>query len=122
MEEQSGREFASACATAGAQDAALRERLLRAEIPLSPRRRVQHLRRPTPPHVSSITPRAPRHGGEHVARGRCGRMKIRTPHSPIALFVWQRGDAIVSLAKGAAGTKASTTKARLNPNRGEPTT
>jgi len=38
------------------------ERGLRAEIPLSPRRRVQHFQRPTPSHVSSITPRAPRRG------------------------------------------------------------
>jgi putative transposase len=36
--EQSGREFASACAAAGAQDAALQERRLRAEIPLGSRR------------------------------------------------------------------------------------
>jgi putative transposase len=37
-----------------------KERGLRVEIPLSPRRRVQHFQRPTPSHVSSITPRAPR--------------------------------------------------------------
>jgi hypothetical protein len=66
--------------TAGAQDAALQERLLRAEIPLSPRRHVQHFQRPTPSHVSSITPCAPRRGDEHMARGRCGRMKIGTPY------------------------------------------
>ena len=43
----------------------MQERLLRAEIPLSPRRHVQHFQRPTPSHVSSITPRAPRLGHEH---------------------------------------------------------
>jgi putative transposase len=67
------------------------------EIPLSPRRRVQHFQRPTPSHVSSITPRAPRRGDDHVARGRRRRMKIRTPYSPLALFAWQRDDAIVRL-------------------------
>ena len=94
MEEQSSGEFASANPAAGAQDAALQERLLRAEIPLSPRRRVQHLQRPTPSHVSSITPRAPRRGDDHVARGRRGRMKIRTSYSPLALFTRQRDDAV----------------------------
>ena len=92
--EQSGREFASADAAAGAQDAAVQESGFGAEIPLSPRRRVQHLQRPTPSHVSSITPRAPRRGDEHVARGRHGRMKIRTSYSPLALFTCQRDDAV----------------------------
>jgi hypothetical protein len=53
--------------------------LLRAEIPLSPRSHVQQ-QRPTPSHVSPITPCAPRHGDEHMARDRCGRMKIGTPY------------------------------------------
>jgi transposase-like protein len=53
--------------------------LLRAEIPLSPRRRVQHFQCPTPSHVSSITPRAPRRGDEHVARGRRGEQARRGP-------------------------------------------
>ena len=44
-------------------------------------------------HVSSITPRAPRRGDDHVARGRRGRMKIRTPYSPLALVTCQRDDA-----------------------------
>jgi putative transposase len=48
-------------------------------IPLSPRRRVQHFLRPTPSHVSSIAPRAPRRCDVHVAQGRRGRMKIRYP-------------------------------------------
>jgi hypothetical protein len=67
MEEQSGREFASADPTAGAQDAALQERGLSPEVSLNPRRRLQHFQRPTPSHVSSITPRAPRRGDDHVA-------------------------------------------------------
>ena len=40
MEKQSRREFASADATAGVQDATLQERRLGAEIPLDPCRRV----------------------------------------------------------------------------------
>jgi hypothetical protein len=96
--EQSGREFASADPTAGAQDATLQERGLCAEVSLSPRRRLQHLQRPTPSHVSSITPRAPRRGDEHVAGGRCGRMKIGTPpYSPLALLAWQRDDALLGV-------------------------
>ena len=70
--EQSGREFASADPTAGAQDATLQERGLSPEIPLNPRRRLQHFQRPTPSHVSSNTPRVTRRGDDHVARGRRG--------------------------------------------------
>jgi hypothetical protein len=51
MEEQSDRKFASADPTTGAQDATFQERLLGAEIPLNPRRRLQHLQRPTPSHI-----------------------------------------------------------------------
>ena len=40
----------------------------------------EHVQRPTRSHVSSITPCAPRRGDEHMARGRCGRMKIGTPY------------------------------------------
>ena len=68
IEEQSGREFASADSMARAQDATFQERWLCAEIPLNPRRRLQYFQRPTPSHVSSITPRATRCGDEHVAR------------------------------------------------------
>ena len=93
---QSGREFASADPTAGAQDATFQERLLRAEIPLSPRRRVQHFQCPTPSHVSSITPRATHRGDEHVARRRRSRLKIRTRYSPLALLARQRDDASTS--------------------------
>ena len=42
----------------------------------TPRRRLQHIQRPTPSHVSQITPRATRRGDDHVARGRRG-LKIR---------------------------------------------
>jgi hypothetical protein len=79
MEEQSGREFASADPTTGAQDATFQERSLRAEIPLNPRRRLQHLQRPTPSHISPIAPRAARRGNDHVARGRRGPLEV--PHS-----------------------------------------
>src|SRR5437660_7357951 len=81
MEEQSGREFASADPTAGAQDATLQERRLSPEVPLNPRRRVQHFQRPTPSHISSISPRATRRGDDHVARGRRGGLKIRKRRS-----------------------------------------
>jgi hypothetical protein len=43
MEEQSSREFASADTSAGAQDAAVQEPRLRAEILVNPRGRLQHL-------------------------------------------------------------------------------
>jgi hypothetical protein len=73
-----GREFASADPATGAQDATFQECSLCAEIPLNPRRRLQHLQRPTPSHISSIAPRATRRCEDHVARGRCGRLKFRT--------------------------------------------
>src|SRR5271168_691290 len=92
MEEQSGREFASTDPMAGAQDATFQERSLCAEIPLNACRRVQHFQRPTPSHVSSITPRATHCGDEYVARGRRGRLKIRMARSP-RLFTSQRDDA-----------------------------
>ena len=46
---------------------------------LSTHARLQHFQRPTLPHVSSITPRAPRRGDEHVAGGRRGCIEIRNP-------------------------------------------
>ena len=75
MEEQSGREFASADPPARAQDATLQERGLIPEVSLNPRRRLQHFQRPTPSRLSSISPRAPRRGDDHVARGRRGGLK-----------------------------------------------
>jgi DDE domain len=77
MEEQSGRDFASADSTAGAQDATLQERGFSPEVSLNPRRRLQHFQRPTSSHLSSISPRATRRGDDHVARGRRGGLKIR---------------------------------------------
>src|SRR5271165_5618080 len=74
VEKQSGREFASADPTAGAQDATFQERSVCAEIPINACRRLQYFQRPTPPHVSSITPGAPHCGDEYVARGRRGRL------------------------------------------------
>ena len=67
----------AAASTAGAQDATLQERGLSPEVPLNPRRRLQHFQRPTPSHVSQITPRATRRSDDHVARGRRGGLKIR---------------------------------------------
>jgi putative transposase len=78
MEEQSGRKFASADPTGGAQDSTFQERSLCAEIPLNPRRHLQHLQRPTPSHISSNAPCASRRGDDHVAPGRRGRLKFRT--------------------------------------------
>ena len=75
--EQSSREFASADATARAQDAALQELRLSAKISLRTRCRLQYLQRPTPSRLSSITSRPSRHGDEHVARCRRSGMKIR---------------------------------------------
>jgi hypothetical protein len=92
MEEQSGREFASADPTAGAQDATFQERSLCAKIPLSPRRRLQHFQRPTPSHVSSITPRATHRGDEYVARRRRGRLKV-VWRNPPRFLASQRDDA-----------------------------
>ena len=60
------------------------KRSLCAEIPLNPRRRLQHLQRPTPSHISSIAPHASRRGVDYVARGCRGRLKYR---AQIALCV-----------------------------------
>ena len=43
-------------------------------------------------------------GDDHVARGRRCRLKIRTRYRPLALFAWQRDDAIPAvLAKRVTG-------------------
>ena len=53
--------------------AALQERRLRAEVSFNPRRRLQHLQRTTPSHLSPNPPCASRCGDDHVAeRGRRG--------------------------------------------------
>src|ERR1700688_5055500 len=77
MEKQSGGELASTDAAAGAQDAALQELWLSAEIPVEPCSRLQHLQRPTPSHLGSDTPDATRRGDENMARGR--RSDVRIP-------------------------------------------
>ncbi len=46
-------------------------------LPVCSRRRAKHFQRPTPSHVSSITPRATHCGDEHMARGRRGSLKFR---------------------------------------------
>src|SRR5450755_3491621 len=92
MEEQSGREFASADPTKGAQDAAFQEPRLSPEVPLNSRCRLQRLQRPTPSHISPNAPKLPRRGDEHVARGGRGRLN-RCERGPFALFVRQRDDA-----------------------------
>ena len=67
------REFASADAAAGAQDAAVQEPGFSPEISFNPRRRLQHLQRPTPSHLSPNAPHASRRGDGHVAdRSRSG--------------------------------------------------
>jgi len=65
--EQSSREFASADAAAGAQDAAVQERGFSPEIPVNACRRLQHLQRPTSSHYSPNAPRASRCGDGHMA-------------------------------------------------------
>ena len=57
----------SADAAAGTQDAAVQERRLRAEIPLEPCRRLQHLQPETPSYFSPSAPRATRRGDGYVA-------------------------------------------------------
>jgi putative transposase len=49
------------------KDATLQKRGLSPEVPLNPRRRLQHFQRPTPSHVSPNTPPAARRGDDHVA-------------------------------------------------------
>ena len=69
--------FASADTATGAQDAAVQERRLRAEIPVDSCCRLQRLQRPTPSHFSPNAPDATRRGDEHLVRGRrCG---VRIP-------------------------------------------
>ena len=48
---------------------------LRSEIPLDPRRGLQHIQRPTPPHFCPNTSHPARRGDEHVARCCRGRLK-----------------------------------------------
>ena len=80
MEEQSSREFASADAAAGAQDAAVQEPGFSPEISFNPRRRLQHFQRPTPSHLRPNAPRASRCRDDHVAD--CSRSGLTIPEVP----------------------------------------
>jgi putative transposase len=77
--------FASADPTEGAQDATLQEPGLSPEIPLDPRRRLQHLQRPASSDFSSNAPHASRRGDGHVARGCRDRLKLCVALSARAL-------------------------------------
>src|SRR5271169_4397858 len=90
MEKQSGGEFASTDAAAGAQDAALQELWLSAEIPVEPCSRLQHLQRPTPSHLGSDTPDATRRGDENMARGRRSDVRIPVANGSTTLASPQR--------------------------------
>ena len=71
VEEQLSGEFPSAHSATRAQDAALQEHRLSAKVSLDPCRRLQHLQRTTPSHISSITPHAPQLGDARLAGGHC---------------------------------------------------
>src|ERR1700722_13660737 len=90
MEKQSGGEFPSTDAAAGAQDAALQELWLSAEIPVEPCSRLQHLQRPTPSHLGSDTPDATRRGDENMARGRRSDVRIPVANGSTTLASPQR--------------------------------
>src|ERR1700693_3144109 len=90
IEKQSGGEFASTDAAAGAQDAALQELWLSAEIPVEPCSRLQHLQRPTPSHLGSDTPDATRRGDENMARGRRSDVRITVANGSTTLASPQR--------------------------------
>ena len=80
-EEQSGREFASADATARAQDAALQIARISPTVLVYSRRRPEHFQRPTPSHFPPHTPRPPRRGDPHMASAR-PHEKIRPSDRP----------------------------------------
>ena len=73
------REFASADAAAGAQDAAVQERRLSPEIPVNACGGLQHLQRPTSSHFSPNASRASRCGDGHMADRRRSSLKIPEP-------------------------------------------
>src|SRR5277367_5493060 len=98
MEKQSGGEFASTDAAAGAQDAALQELWLSAEIPVEPCSRLQHLQRPTPSHLGSDTPDATRRGDENMARGRRSDVRIPVANGSTTLASPQRDNTRSSIS------------------------
>src|ERR1700733_8365322 len=87
MEKQSGGELASTDAAARAQDAALQELWLSAEIPVEPCSRLQ---RPTPSHLGSDTPDPTRRGDENMARGRRSDVRIPVANGSTTLASPQR--------------------------------
>src|SRR5271157_5814082 len=89
MEEQSSREFASADAAAGAQDAAVQEPGFSPEISFHTRRRLQHLQRPTPSHFRPNAPRTSRCRDDHVAH--CSRSGL-TIHEALTLRARRTGN------------------------------
>src|SRR5271166_4745181 len=89
MEEQQSREFASADAAAGAQDAAVQEPGFSPEISFHTRRRLQYLQRPTPSPLSPNAPRASRCGDDHVAD--CSRSGL-TIHEALTLRARRTGN------------------------------
>src|ERR1700688_4686000 len=87
MEKQSGGELASTDAAAGAQDAALQELWLSAEIPVGPCSRLQHLQRPTPSHLGSDTPDATRRRRPLPAKRMRAIVRVTTPSEPLGFVV-----------------------------------
>ena len=69
----------------GAQDATVQEPGCSPEIPLNPRRRLQHLQRPAPSRLCPNASHLPRRGDEHVARGGRGCLKLHELWSLLAL-------------------------------------
>jgi hypothetical protein len=100
MKKQSGGEFASTDAAEGAQDAALQELWLSAEIPVEPCSRLQHLQRPTPSHLGSDTPNAARRGYENMGRGRRSVMRIPVANGSTTIAPPQRDNTLAGVASG----------------------
>src|ERR1700688_530157 len=98
MEKQSGGELASTDAAAGAQDAALQELWLSAEIPVEPCSRLQHLQGPTPSHLGSDTPDATRRGDENMARGRRSDVRIPVANGSTTLASPQRDNTSMAVS------------------------
>src|SRR5579864_6509791 len=70
-----------------AQDAALQERRLRAEVSFEPCCRLQHIQHPTPSHLSPNASRASGRGDEHVAQSSCGELKSREAENFRVLYL-----------------------------------
>src|SRR5277367_5760067 len=118
MEKQSGGELASTDAAAGAQDAALQELWLSADIPVEPCSRLQHLQRPTPSHLGSDTPDATRRGDENMARGRRSDVRIPVANGSTTLASPQRdntvADALTTPAYAQSRSRRSACRARYS--------